>query len=128
MKKIIPILFLIGIFSSCIDRDPELVFPNDPVNADLLFLVLYIPCQDTEDPACAARPIVDATIEIYKEEEGAQPRFIAEGKTNKEGRLTIFDVPLGSYQVEVSTNEYGDKTTKSTSFLGRTSEDRIKFF
>ena len=129
MKKIIVFFICFTCFFSCERPAHGVLGVTDIVTSDLPFIVLRIPCEDQDDPACQAKPVVDATIQIYKIEEGENDlRFIAEDKTNPEGKLKFYYVPLGSYQAKVSTNEYGDTTVGAESYSGRASEIRVKFY
>ena len=120
MKKNILFLVLFVFFFSCEKETAPFIGVNDLVNADLPFEVTFVPCADLDDDACDQIPIFEATISISKINTGSNElQFVAEKKTDRDGRLNFVLVPLGNYEAHVSTNEYGDTTVQAVSFSGR---------
>lgn len=98
------------------------------VTGNLVFEIYHVPCEEMDNEACNPQPLFDATVRIFKSQEGSNElQFVGEDKTNREGKLSFNFVPLGSYEVEVSTNEFGDQSTVAESVVGIISVIKVWF-
>lgn len=128
MKKTLPLFLFISLLFSCQKTTSEIKFVNDLVTGNLVFEVYHVPCEDRNNEACNPQPLFDATVRIYRNQEGSNERqFVGEDKTNHEGKLSFNFVPLGNYEVEVSTNEFGDQNTTAESVVGIISVIKVWF-
>ena len=126
MKKWLFFLFF-GVFFSCEKTPQRPIGVSDLVTGELVFAVTYLPCDVSIDINCEAMPIFDATVRLWKLENGGnERRFVSEKKTNADGRLTFDFVPLGIYEAVVSTN-YGDQRHSVESIAGMPTEIQVEF-
>lgn len=126
MNKIAVFFILNSLFFSCQKRESSKPV-TDAVLVDLTFEVIYLDCPDQEGAECNKQAIEAATIRLFKSEsEQNEISFIGLRKTDAQGFVTFPLLPEGLYQADV-TSVYGEISSSSEAFAGRTSIETITF-